>query len=227
MSCLSSETDIKIAETFVSIQGEGPLVGEPTFFLRVSGCDKKCSWCDEKQHKYGEERSLESIAKEIYSVGLPVCITGGEPWIHRDNLALLVENAFFDFTIETHGQYYPFEHISWTSVLHEARFVVTSPKLPSSGEQPSIHELRGIFHEFQSLFRHDTLRGVIKLVVSDAQDFEYFKSALLPAMSGFVLQPEEGSTWLQEQLQDLGFLQFLNQRKIKVIPQCHKILKTQ
>src|ERR1035438_6811188 len=76
---------MKIAEIFYSIQGEGTLAGVPSVFVRTSGCNLRCTWCDTPYTSWepqGEERDIESILEEVDRYGAPhVVITGGEPMI--------------------------------------------------------------------------------------------------------------------------------------------------
>jgi 7-carboxy-7-deazaguanine synthase len=76
---------LKISEIFYSVQGEGTLVGVPSVFVRTSGCNLRCVWCDTPYTSWqpeGEERSLDSIVDQVNSFGAShVVITGGEPMI--------------------------------------------------------------------------------------------------------------------------------------------------
>ena len=77
---------MKIAEIFYSVQGEGVLVGVPSVFVRTSGCNLRCSWCDTPYtswHPEGEEMSLDAIEEAVaaYSPSRHVVVTGGEPMI--------------------------------------------------------------------------------------------------------------------------------------------------
>jgi len=76
---------MKIAEIFHSLQGEGSLVGVPSVFVRTSGCNLRCSWCDTPYTSWqpeGEERSLDAILTEVASYpARHVVVTGGEPMI--------------------------------------------------------------------------------------------------------------------------------------------------
>jgi 7-carboxy-7-deazaguanine synthase len=59
---------LKIAELFYSIQGEGSLVGAPSFFIRTSGCNLRCSWCDTPYASWtpeGADLSLDQILNEV------------------------------------------------------------------------------------------------------------------------------------------------------------------
>jgi len=97
---------VKISEIFYSIQGEGTLVGVPSVFVRTSGCNLRCTWCDTPYTSWepkGEERSLDSIVDAVNSFGAShVVITGGEPLIAPD-IEALTERLTQHITIETAG----------------------------------------------------------------------------------------------------------------------------
>jgi 7-carboxy-7-deazaguanine synthase len=97
---------VKIAEIFYSIQGEGILSGVPSVFVRTSGCNLRCSWCDTPYTSWqpeGEERSIESIAEEVNRYGAShVVITGGEPMI-APRIEQLTRRITQHVTIETAG----------------------------------------------------------------------------------------------------------------------------
>lgn len=76
---------IPVAETFTSIQGEGKLTGVPSFFIRASGCNLRCVWCDTPYASWAPEggpRSIDELVAEAVSSGVRhVVLTGGEPMI--------------------------------------------------------------------------------------------------------------------------------------------------
>ena len=97
---------MKISEIFHSIQGEGVLVGVPSVFVRTSGCNLRCTWCDTPYTSWqpeGEERSLASIVDQVNSYGAShVVITGGEPMIAPE-IEDLTRRLEQHITIETAG----------------------------------------------------------------------------------------------------------------------------
>jgi 7-carboxy-7-deazaguanine synthase len=76
---------MKIAEVFYSIQGEGALAGVPSVFVRTSGCNLRCTWCDTPYTSWapeGEARELGPLVDEVAGYGARhVVVTGGEPMI--------------------------------------------------------------------------------------------------------------------------------------------------
>ena len=97
---------MKIAEVFHSVQGEGALVGVPSVFVRTSGCNLRCVWCDTPYTSWqpeGEERPIDSIVAEVNRYGAGhVVITGGEPMI-APGLDELTQRLTQHITIETAG----------------------------------------------------------------------------------------------------------------------------
>jgi 7-carboxy-7-deazaguanine synthase len=100
---------IRISEIFYSVQGEGILAGVPSVFVRVSGCNLRCSWCDTPYASWnpeGQERSVESIVETVRGFGADYAvITGGEPMIFPDIVALShgLTSSGMHITIETAG----------------------------------------------------------------------------------------------------------------------------
>ncbi|MFL6352075.1 MAG: 7-carboxy-7-deazaguanine synthase QueE [Bryobacteraceae bacterium] len=103
---------MKIAEIFYSIQGEGVLVGVPSVFIRTSGCNLRCTWCDTPYASWnpeGEDLSVEQIAAHTGGFGAShIVITGGEPMIAPEVVRLthLLHEASCHITIETAGTVY-------------------------------------------------------------------------------------------------------------------------
>jgi 7-carboxy-7-deazaguanine synthase len=101
-----SSIRVKISEIFYSVQGEGMLVGMPSVFVRTSGCNLRCAWCDTPYTSWqpeGEERSVESIVDEVNSYGAShVVVTGGEPMIAPE-IEELTERLTQHVTVETAG----------------------------------------------------------------------------------------------------------------------------
>ncbi|MDB6004398.1 MAG: 7-carboxy-7-deazaguanine synthase [Prosthecobacter sp.] len=102
-----------ISETFYSVQGEGSLVGVPSVFVRTSGCNLRCTWCDTPYASWNPEGTEMSV-DEIMAIVLReptryVVVTGGEPMVAKGMLELLTKlhAAGKHITIETAGTIAP------------------------------------------------------------------------------------------------------------------------
>lgn len=151
---------MKICEIFKSIQGEGQQAGEPTVFIRTSGCNLKCSWCDTPYHKEGKEMTVEEIVKQVKVYGVPnVCITGGEPLLQEEIKELIEElMMWFNVYVETNGT----QH-TWNT--NKKVHWILDYKLPSSG-------MHGQFL-YSNLYSDNLYE--IKLVIKDKEDYKWAK----------------------------------------------------
>ena len=112
---------MKVHEIFRSIQGEGKLAGIPMTFIRLYGCNMVplCSWCDTPQDPGNyTERSIEEIVNQVEDDW--VCITGGEPTIHK-NLRKLVSR------LQEKGYYVALE-TNGLNIAPYANWICVSPK---------------------------------------------------------------------------------------------------
>ena len=104
---------MRIAEIFHSIQGEGLLTGVPSIFIRTSGCNLRCHWCDTPYASWkpeGPEMSIEEILKKISEWDCNhIVLTGGEPMIAPEltELATVLKKQNKHITIETAGTVLP------------------------------------------------------------------------------------------------------------------------
>jgi 7-carboxy-7-deazaguanine synthase len=102
-----------ISETFYSVQGEGSLVGVPSVFVRTSGCNLRCTWCDTPYASWqpeGTEMSVEEIMAAVQREPTRfVVVTGGEPMVAKGMPELLAQlrAAGKHITIETAGTIAP------------------------------------------------------------------------------------------------------------------------
>ncbi len=100
---------LRIVETFFSIQGEGTLVGTPSYFIRVSGCNLRCVWCDTPYaswHPEGPVQTLDEILSDVDRVApTHVVLTGGEPMLFDavGELCNGLKEREIHITIETAG----------------------------------------------------------------------------------------------------------------------------
>ena len=100
---------MKISEIFYSIQGEGMLVGVPSVFVRTSGCNLRCTWCDTPYTSWnpeGEELAVDAIVERAKAYGAShAVVTGGEPMI-AEGVIELTRSLGMHMTVETAGTVY-------------------------------------------------------------------------------------------------------------------------
>ena len=104
---------MKISELFFSIQGEGELTGVPSVFVRTSGCNLRCRWCDTKYASWkpeGENVTINDLLDKVCSYpARHVVISGGEPMIAKgiEEFTHLLKESGKHITIETAGTISP------------------------------------------------------------------------------------------------------------------------
>jgi 7-carboxy-7-deazaguanine synthase len=197
---------LKIAEIFYSLQGEGSLVGVPSVFVRTSGCNLRCSWCDTPYTSWqpeGEERTPLSIVAEVERhPARHVVVTGGEPMITPEIVALTEMLGARHITIETAGTVFAPVRCDLMSI---------SPKLANStpeGRWAKQHErLRiqpAVMRKLMSSYDYQ-----LKFVIAKPEDLAEV-DALLAALDAdrgkVILMPEgteaavlrDRSVWLAE-----------------------------
>lgn len=199
---------MKIAELFYSLQGEGALVGVPSVFIRTSGCNLRCSWCDTPYTSWnpeGAEWSLDRILDEVRShPARHVVVTGGEPMIAPEIVPLTerLRGLGLHITVETAG----------TVVQPVACDLMSiSPKLSNStpsGSFAAQHErLRiqpGVLRDLMARYEYQ-----LKFVIAKPDDLEEVRSLverLGADAARVVLMPEgtdrdllrERGVWLAE-----------------------------
>ncbi|MEI8339959.1 MAG: 7-carboxy-7-deazaguanine synthase QueE [Verrucomicrobiota bacterium] len=172
-----------ISEIFYSIQGEGGLTGVPSVFVRASGCNLRCRWCDTPYASWnpeGIQMSVEEIVSEIEKHPTRfVVLTGGEPMVAREihHLAEQLRGRGKHITIETAGTIPP-EGI-------QCDLASLSPKLSNS--TPAADAIDPVWIDRHQLTRRqpDVLRQWVghcdyqfKFVVSDPADLAEIESTV-------------------------------------------------
>ena len=163
---VSKMCSFKVAEKFVSINGEGSRAGELSVFLRFCGCNLNCGYCDTHwantaDVKY-ELASAEELVKYVKATGVKnVTLTGGEPLLQTDiaRLIVLLGASGVEVEIETNGSVLLKDIVS----LSPRPAVTADYKLPSSGMEK---------YMLTENFSYLTLSDVVKFVVGDMCDLE-------------------------------------------------------
>lgn len=115
----------KINEIFYSLQGEGYYTGVPAVFVRFSGCNLHCAFCD-TQHQMGKMMTTQAIIDEIYQHPLAplVVLTGGEPSLYVDEtfVSEVKKQTGKMITIETNGTHPLPTNIDWVTLSPKTGF---------------------------------------------------------------------------------------------------------
>lgn len=157
---------LKINEIFKSIQGESSHAGLPCIFVRLTGCNLRCTYCDTEYAFYeGKEMTVADIVKSVDSCGISLVeITGGEPLLQKEVYPLMQALLEKKYTVmlETGGS------LSLEEVP-QAVIKIMDLKCPGSGE-----ESRNNYHNL----RHLTSKDEVKFVILNRQDYEWCKQIL-------------------------------------------------
>lgn len=212
---------MRLAELFYSIQGEGKLAGMPSVFIRASGCNLRCVWCDTPYASWkpeGDDASIEQIVDRVgQHPARHVVLTGGEPLIMPDAAPLCdaLRRLGYHVTVETAATVFQPLAIDLASL---------SPKLSNSTPDVAVHGALAQAHERQRL-RPDVIQRFIdtvpqfqlKFVVSGAGDLAEIES-LLSGLNDWeppdvLLMPEgvdpqvlaDRSGWIGEECKKRGY----------------------
>jgi 7-carboxy-7-deazaguanine synthase len=207
---------MRIAEIFYSIQGEGSLVGVPSIFIRTSGCNLRCSWCDTPYTSWNPEGENFTIAEILdrtaeFTAAKHVVLTGGEPMIAPGivELSERLRERGMHITVETAGTVF-------TPVACDLMSI--SPKLSNSTPQ-------GIFeahHEKLRMQPHVLRRLMVnydyqlKFVITRPEDVEEVRAVVEPLgapAERVILMPEgtsddvlnERGVWVAELCKQHGY----------------------
>jgi 7-carboxy-7-deazaguanine synthase len=156
--------ELSIAESFVSVQGESSYTGCLCFFIRLSGCNLRCNYCDTTDaYEEGKKKGIEEIVVEAVESGCRLIeITGGEPLLQPEFTDLARELAGIEDStvlVETNGS-------RDISVIPDAVVGIIDVKCPGSGEGSSFD-----IGNIGRLRRHDEM----KFVLSNRSDYDWAK----------------------------------------------------
>lgn len=127
----------RVNEIFYSLQGEGFFTGTPAVFLRLSGCNLRCSFCDTDHFASEELTAAEIVAKAAAHPARHIVVTGGEPTLQLDDeLVSLLHDMGFFIQIETNGTHPVPEGVDW---------ITCSPKPDSEPVLERVDELKIVY----------------------------------------------------------------------------------
>jgi 7-carboxy-7-deazaguanine synthase len=189
---------MNICEIFYSIQGESTYSGLPCVFVRTSGCNLRCLYCDTKYaYKNDADMSIDAIKALVSSYNCRLVeITGGEPLIQNEEvnklISVLLDNGH-EILLETNGS------ISIESVNPKV-IKIMDLKCPDSGMSEHIH-----WDNLKYLCDHDQ----VKFVISSRKDYDWAKDIIINQLSQKklevlistvfgLLKPSEAVNWILE-----------------------------
>ena len=157
---------LTVTEIFASIQGETSYIGLPFAFVRLTGCNLRCRYCDTTYaYDDGREFSISDVIERVEIFGIPrICVTGGEPLLQPeafDLIAALLDRGF-TVLVETNGTV-PLAPLDKRAVK------IMDVKCPGSGE-----ERKMLWENFQAL----TAKDEVKFVIASEEDYRYAREIL-------------------------------------------------
>ena len=188
---------LRLIEIYTSVQGESTWAGMPCVFVRLAGCNLRCSWCDsEFTFTGGTHRSIDEVVAEVTALGVHLVeITGGEPLVHRQAIPLIerLQALGHQVIVETSGSID-------ISVLPEGAHAIMDLKPPDSGEVDANH-----WPNIDALRPGDE----VKFVLASRRDYEWSRDvvnshalaervAVLFSPAHGLLDPAALSDWLVE-----------------------------
>ncbi|HMV68760.1 MAG TPA: radical SAM protein [Myxococcota bacterium] len=159
-------SSVRISEIYASIQGESTHVGKPCVFVRLTGCNLRCSWCDSTfTFTGGAWRDVDDVVAEAHALGIhTVEVTGGEPLVQRGAIGLLERLVALghEVLLETSGSR-PIDAVP--PEVH----VILDLKPPDSGEERS-----NLWSNLPLLRAKDE----VKIVIASRRDYEWARDVV-------------------------------------------------
>ena len=153
-----------INEIFYSIQGESLYAGLPCVFVRLAGCNLRCSYCDTRYaYEEGSKMELAEILQKVATYHCPLIeITGGEPLLQDDTPLLISEllEKGYEVMMETNGTFD-------ISIVDKRCIKIVDIKCPTSGESDK--------NDLENLKRLNQ-KDQVKFVIGSHEDYEYAKN---------------------------------------------------
>jgi 7-carboxy-7-deazaguanine synthase len=206
---------LRIAEIFYSVQGEGSLAGIPSVFVRASGCNLRCSWCDTPYtswHPEGDEMPLDAIVAEAARYpARHIVVTGGEPMIAPEIVALTgrLRERKFHITVETAGTV--FAPVACDLMSISPKLANSTPEGPFQAQHERLRMQPQVLRRLMEAYDYQ-----LKFVIArpgDAAEAAALARDLAADPGKIMLMPEgtdaavlrERSVWLVELCKQHGF----------------------
>lgn len=166
MSAIPADERLRVIEVYTSVQGESSFVGLPCVFVRLAGCNLRCTWCDSTYtFTGGEPRAIDDVVAEVVATGVPLVeVTGGEPLVHRQAIPLMQRLCDRGLTVllETSGS-------RDIGPVPAPVHVILDLKCPDSGE-----ERANLWTNLPKLRKKDE----VKFVIASRRDYEWARDVV-------------------------------------------------
>jgi organic radical activating enzyme len=207
---MPQQPTLKISEIFFSLQGEGLRQGEPTIFIRLAGCNLRCSFCDTKYAwEGGRDKTTTDILDEVNKIKHShpakwICFTGGEPLLQDIRpLLLQLKKENFEIQVETNATVFKRIPVDWYTLSPKPEKYYFHPLYKSRAKEIKLIVTREL-----------KLSTILKI------------REAIPVKTPILLQPQSNRKWSFDQGLKL-IKEALNSgiENIKLSIQLHKILK--
>ncbi len=213
---------MKIAEIFHSLQGEGSLVGVPSVFVRTSGCNLRCSWCDTPYTSWqpeGEERSIDAILAEVATYpARHAVVTGGEPMIAPGIVELTerLRARGLHVTIETAGTV--FAPVAGDLMSISPKLANSTPEGAWAAQHERLRYQPGILRRLMSAYDYQ-----LKFVVARPEDLAEIQRMLdqIAAERGKVILMPEGIDAAAQRERGLWLAEIAKREGFRYSPRLH------
>jgi len=157
---------LRVVEVYTSVQGESTFAGLPCTFVRLAGCNLRCTWCDSTwTFTGGTPRAIDDVVAEVAAAGVPLVeVTGGEPLVHKQAIPLMERLLAAGHTVllETSGS-------RDIGPVPPGVHVILDLKPPDSGE-----ERANLWSNIEKLRAKDE----VKFVLASRRDYEWARDVV-------------------------------------------------
>jgi len=203
---------LKINEIYKSIQGESSFTGLPCVFIRFTGCNLRCSYCDTEYAFYeGRGMTVEDVIREVDVFAIPLVeITGGEPLMQKEVYPLMdaLLGKGYQVMLETGGSL-PLKDVP------DPVIKIVDLKCPGSGE-----ESKNDYENLQYLSRQDE----VKFVIFDRRDYEWSRKILKDHSIDKTAQVLFSPVYDKLHLKDLAQWILEDNLPVRLQTQLHKVI---
>ena len=203
---------LKINEIFKSIQGESSHTGLPCIFVRLTGCNLRCTYCDTEYAFYeGKEMTVAEVVNAVERFGISLVeITGGEPLLQKEVNPLMqtLLDKHFTVMLETGGSL-PLDEVP------DPVIKIMDLKCPGSGE-----ESRNNYHNLSGL----TLKDEVKFVILNREDYDWCKKILNKYAIDKKTQVLFSPVYEKLDLKDLAKWVLEDNLSVRLQTQLHKVI---